>query len=435
MEAHVRNQLVFIAFCISSFFMLIFYIVVDQSLEEERNFAAASESKRLDGDMFDSDVAEGKRPKCLPVSHIAFLPMDTTTDASSTRSFQRLFAQYGMKNNLSYALPTGNNEWRNGLGHSFNPLVGNMSTVIGLTENSEDFHFDIIFHEMIFDAVKIYEIMPGDTIFISLLTDPVMKFYDAWVKYEDHWLMKESFKGLSRLEAMSVFLNDTDEYLKEPRKLYLEAQMLKGKGIRKANSKMKHGIEPLIHLVNPQLFVLGFESTEFRQVDNLYQAMIKSTESQFHLMLLDEYFEDSLAVLKHKLCWTVRDVVYLAAAIKRPQHSRRYEDVGLTDELVDKIRNLNKGDVQLYDTFQEVFWNTLETIGRARVNVIKHQIFSNADKIVQRCIKNWEMQEGNAVPVFLEEMREDHHCQRVALIRYKFLRDLQSRQRKLMQRS
>ena len=42
-------------------------LVVDQSLEEERNFAAASESKRLDGDMFDSDVAEGKRPKCLPV--------------------------------------------------------------------------------------------------------------------------------------------------------------------------------------------------------------------------------------------------------------------------------------------------------------------------------------------------------------------------------
>ncbi len=80
-----------------------------------------------------------------------------------------------------------------------------------------------------------------------------MKFYDAWVKYEEHWLMKESFKGLSRLEAMSVFLNDTDEYLKEPRKLYLEAQMLKGKGIRKANSKMKHGIEPLIHLVNPQV--------------------------------------------------------------------------------------------------------------------------------------------------------------------------------------
>ena len=40
---------------------------MDQSLEEERNFAAASESKRLDGDMFDSDVAEGKRPKCLPV--------------------------------------------------------------------------------------------------------------------------------------------------------------------------------------------------------------------------------------------------------------------------------------------------------------------------------------------------------------------------------
>ena len=93
---------------------------------------------------------------------------------------------------------------------------------------------------------------------------------------------------------------------------------------------------------------MGFESTEFRQVDNLYQAMIKSTESQFHLMLLDEYFEDSLAVLKHKLCWTVRDVVYLAAAIKRPQQARRYEDVGLTDELVDKIRNGYSFLVRLY---------------------------------------------------------------------------------------
>ncbi|CAG5099955.1 Oidioi.mRNA.OKI2018_I69.XSR.g16767.t1.cds [Oikopleura dioica] len=281
--------------------------------------------------------------------------MDTTVDASNTRCFQRLFAQYGMKNNLrqvrfpsffvqpcfSFALPTGNNEWRNGLGHSFNPLSssGNISTVIGLTDNNEDYHFDIIFHEMVFDAVKIYEIMPGDTIFISLLQDPVLKFYDAWVKYEDHWAMKEKLKGLSRFEAMSTFLNDTDEYLKDPRKMYLDAQMLKGKGIRKANAKMKHGIEPLIHLVNPQLFVLGFESTEFRQVDNLYQAMIKSTESQFHVMLLDEFFEESLAMLKHKLCWTVRDVVYLAAAIRRPQTVRSYEDVGLSDEIVEKIRH------------------------------------------------------------------------------------------------
>ena len=53
-----------------------------------------------------------------------------------------------------------------------------MPKIIGYEK--EGATYDIICHDMVLDAAKIYEIMPPDTKFIGLLRDPVYHFKSLW---------------------------------------------------------------------------------------------------------------------------------------------------------------------------------------------------------------------------------------------------------------
>ena len=53
-----------------------------------------------------------------------------------------------------------------------------MPKIIGYEK--EGATYDIICHDMVLDAAKVYEIMPPDTKFIGLLRDPVYHFKALW---------------------------------------------------------------------------------------------------------------------------------------------------------------------------------------------------------------------------------------------------------------
>ena len=89
----------------------------------------------------------------------------------------------------------------------------------------------------------------------------------------------------------------------------------------------------------------------------MIQSMISSVDAQYHIILIDEYFDLSLAILKHKLCWSYKDIITVAAAIKRPMKEPSNEELGFDDELVEKLKQFNKADFDFYDTMNQTFWD------------------------------------------------------------------------------
>ena len=67
-----------------------------------------------------------------------------------------------------------------------------MPKIIGYEK--EGATYDIICHDMVLDAAKVYEIMPPDTKFIGLLRDPVYHFKALW----DAHRHKVRFNAVSR---------------------------------------------------------------------------------------------------------------------------------------------------------------------------------------------------------------------------------------------
>ena len=125
------------------------------------------------------------------------------------------------------------------------------------------------------------------------------------------------------LADMQIFLTDPWKFLEQPLAVYQEAELLKGHEFdkKKARTDMTPFISSLLNTRNPQVIITfqipdlksgfqlatyGFEVFSNTLADQLTQSMISSAEAQFQLFLMDEYIDISLAVLKHKLCWSFK---------------------------------------------------------------------------------------------------------------------------------
>lgn len=85
---------------------------------------------------------------------------------------------------------------------------------------------------------------------------------------------------------------------------------------------------------------------------------IKKVDRDFELVLIMEYFDESLLILKKAFCWTVRDILYVKF------NQRRHKPVRHLDEQMKKnIRNWNKADVMLYDHFNKTLWKKIAAYG------------------------------------------------------------------------
>ena len=75
-------------------------------------------------------------------------------------------------------------------------------------------------------------------------------------------------------------------------------------------------------------------------------------------MLLTEYFDESLILLKKLLCWTFDDILYISNGIRDKSH--RYN---VSKDLEERILRWNTGDVLLYDHFNMTFWQKVKEYG------------------------------------------------------------------------
>ena len=51
--------------------------------------------------------------------------------------------------------------------------------------------------------------------------------------------------------------------------------------------------------------------------------LLKDLDEEFGLMLVQEYFDESLVLLRRRLCWEVRDIIYTATRVRKALHITR----------------------------------------------------------------------------------------------------------------
>ncbi|XP_071960606.1 galactosylceramide sulfotransferase-like isoform X2 [Antedon mediterranea] len=130
---------------------------------------------------------------------------------------------------------------------------------------------------------------------------------------------------------------------------------------------------------NGQLYDLGLDHEHH---DDFFTVKykIKQLDSEFDLMLLSEYFDESLILLKKLMCWSFDDILYISNGIR--SHSHRYV---INDQLRTRIRKWSSADVMMYNHFNKTLWRKVKEYGET-FNADLAEFRQREHQAIQKCI-------------------------------------------------
>ena len=130
-------------------------------------------------------------------------------------------------------------------------------------------------------------------------------------------------------------------------------------------------------LKNGMFFDLGLGMSEYENEIAISSAIFDLSK-KFTLVLIYEYLDESLVLLKRKLCWKTDDIIYFSSLMPR----NMLRNFTISRAAKDAIERWNKADFMLYDFFNATLWeqirneenfsSELESFKRRRHEVESH---------------------------------------------------------------
>lgn len=107
-------------------------------------------------------------------------------------------------------------------------------------------------------------------------------------------------------------------------------------------------------------FDLGLRTTDYHKPEMVRDAIL-DIDDKFTLVLIYEYLDESLVMLKRKLCWELDDVVYLKFHYQLHGESTHQN---ISGNITEQIYRWNNADTMLYQYFNDTLWNEIRLEGK-----------------------------------------------------------------------
>ncbi|XP_058481365.1 galactose-3-O-sulfotransferase 3 isoform X1 [Solea solea] len=248
-------------------------------------------------------------------TNVAFLK----THKTASTTMQNIVFRFAERNNLTVALPVPSCNHQFCYPTSFKTHFVHPHT---LPPN-------IISSHMRFNRTEVQWLMPNDTFYITILREPGSMFESLFSYYNQYCV---SFKSVPNA-SLEAFLDDPLRYYRPLEKSSMYAR-------------------------NTLTFDLGGEKDR-PSTDVAYaEAFVAEVERVFPLVMITEYFDESLVLLRHLLNWDLDDIIYVKLNMRTLSSKR-----SLTPDLSAKIRAWNSLDARLYDHFNASLWRRLSALG------------------------------------------------------------------------
>ncbi|XP_055869799.1 galactose-3-O-sulfotransferase 4-like [Biomphalaria glabrata] len=266
------------------------------------------------------------QPKeCKPARNVAFVK---THKAGST-TIANILMRYGMANDLNFALP---NTKLHSYGYNYISRAGEVLTrdfIIPLPAGQE---YNILFNHAIYNRTAFRLIMPKNTTYITILREPFQQFVSTFEYYRvEKYFAKRGYQIPESENPISTFL-------KNPY-LYDRSTAL------------------FSYIRNKQSEDLGLNRQHYKNPNQL-KEYIEAMDKDFTLVMILEYFDESLLLLKHALCWSIKDILYITHNVNYKKPKRNFTDADLANH-----RKMSHLDYELYSHFFRKFWDKLQSQG------------------------------------------------------------------------
>lgn len=265
---------------------------------------------------------------CQEKTNVAFLKVHKAGSSTVLNILQR----FGEKRQLTFALPKSGNYL--GWGKTIQEEA--------LLKPPRGKSYNVLMHHVVYNRQAFRKIMPNDTVYIAIVREP-LELLDSAIRYLQH---RASFKYLSDIPEDKV-----ESFLSSPTKYETPAKV--------ADSFTN----------NRMAFDFGLAEEHLHDA-KFARDYIETLKEDFSLVLVLEYLDESLVLLKRMLCWKTEDILYMPANVNL-NRKRKY----FSQEVRQNHQDWSIADNLVYDAFYKQFWNQLLQLNVdffEEVKVFKH---------------------------------------------------------------
>ncbi|XP_050821195.1 galactose-3-O-sulfotransferase 2-like [Gopherus flavomarginatus] len=276
-----------------------------------------------------------------PQTNVMFLKTHKT--ASST--VMNILFRFAEKHNLTLALPAGQN-YHLGYPHRFMAQFVEGFKTMGQSYN-------IMCNHMRFNLPEVRKVMPNTTTYFSIMRNPIS-------------LMESSYAYFKFFTPAFRRSKDVNEFLASPWTYYNMSEYTDN-----------------VHARNYMWFDFGYDNNAM-DTEDYVQRVLAEIEQAFQLMLLTDYFDESMVLLKETLGWEMDDVVYFKL------NSRSQDTIkSMTPESKEKVKEWCSLDWKLYQHFNRTFWRRIqETIGLEKLDQEVNLLRMRQKELMELCLLN-----------------------------------------------
>ncbi|XP_033101863.1 galactosylceramide sulfotransferase-like [Anneissia japonica] len=255
---------------------------------------------------------------CTPQKNIAF--MKTHKCGSST--MQNIIMRYGDTRNLTFALPKIGNYAYDHMFTMLKPLRKEYVQELPVSR------YNILCHHCIFNASAFKDIVYDGALIMTVIRSPVRVFESTF-----------SYFGWAKHLNLLNYTNPLLEFMNRAEK--------------SSNHKYTSKRNPMLHS-----FGLLNRTTNEATIN----SFIDHLKSAIDFVVITDHFDESLILLKDKLCWDFDDIVYFPQLVR---HDRNRNNID--GNLAERVKRWNFGDAKLFEYFNQSLWRRIEEFGRDRM--------------------------------------------------------------------
>ena len=250
-----------------------------------------------------------------PADHVFYLK----THKTGSTTMMTILAEYCRSHQLLPLLPSLTNNHIN----VFHPFHTRQIRLIpGVNK------YDMVFNHHIFNP-GIYSYLHNDTFRFTTIREPFSQFVSS-IEYFSQYVNIEYLQRVKGTHKVVTFLSNPEEY---------EANVT----------------NPYRSFTNNrQSLDLGFDLRYQRNDTGYIRTFIQNLEKHFDVILISDYFDESLVLLKRLLRWKTQDIIYF-----RKLQATKKHDYIITAEHRKRHRRISVADRALYDHFLPIFKKTI----------------------------------------------------------------------------
>ncbi|XP_071960019.1 galactosylceramide sulfotransferase-like [Antedon mediterranea] len=211
-----------------------------------------------------------------------------------------------------------------------------------------------------------HSFMKPGTKYITIIRNPITQFESAF----SHFHFRDVFDKVDTKDKIDTEIPKTSqqevfEFLKQPEIYHERLRHVKWEGVMALR---------WYYAKNNQMFDLGLDHN-FHLNKTITLSYIDTLDREFDMVLLTEYIDESLVIMRRQFCWSWDDILYISK-------NRRPHKTKISQSLATKIKAWNPLDVLLYKHFNQTLWRKISQYGGdfqsdlAFYRSLRHQVFN-----------------------------------------------------------